>query len=165
MPLRFVSSSRRAVTVGRTLTCLLALVAGLLATAALLLVMGGPVRLALAAPLADTITVTVSIQDTIDAALPGDTVFVPAGTYTESLTLSQAVSLTGELSSTTIIHAVAGQRVLTVTGAAVNSTVVISGLTFTGGDTSGDGGGLSVESNAQPRLENLIIASNNAASG
>ena len=127
----------------RVFTCLLAVGAGLFSAAALLLAVGGPIRPAHAAPLADTIIVTSSIQAALDSALPGDTVFVPAGTYTESLTLSQAVSLTGELSSTTIVYALAGQRVLTVTGASIDSSVVISGLTFTGGDAgSGNGGGI-----------------------
>jgi pectin methylesterase-like acyl-CoA thioesterase len=75
-----------------------------------------------------------SIQACIDAANDGDTILIAAGRYTESLTLSKPVSLTGENRDTTIIHAIAGQRVLTVTGATISTTVVISGLTFTGGE-------------------------------
>lgn len=86
-----------------------------------------------------------SIQAAIDAANDGDTIIVNAGDYTESLTLSKPVSLTGVNSDTTIIHAVAGQRVLTVTGATITNSVVISGLTFTGGYAN-FGGGLLADS-------------------
>ena len=67
-----------------------------------------------------------SIQAAIDAANDGDTIVVNAGDYTESLTLSKPVSLTGVNSDTTIIQP-SGQRVLTVTGATISTSVVISG--------------------------------------
>ena len=110
-----------------------------------------------------------SIQVCIDAAADGDTIVIPAGTYTESLTLSKAVSLTGENRDTTIIHAVTGQRVLTVTGATISNSVVISGLTFTGGNLSGPeycpkqcGGGVFVTDTAYLTIQNVLF-SNNAA--
>jgi predicted outer membrane repeat protein len=81
-----------------------------------------------------------SIQSCIDAANDGDTILIAAGRYTESLTLSKPVSLTGEHRDTTIIHAVEGQRVLTVTGATISNSVVISGLTFTSGKANYGGG-------------------------
>jgi predicted outer membrane repeat protein len=130
-----------------------------------------------------------SIQACIDAALVGDTILIAAGHYTESLTLSKPVSLTGENRDTTIIHAVAGQRVLTVTGASIGTSVVISGLTFTGGNdfavapcptptpmpvnalnnrmrapsidcAVGRGGGILFIAEAHPQLENVIISNN-----
>ena len=81
-----------------------------------------------------------SIQAAIDAATDGDTILINAGDYTESLTLSKPVSLTGVNSDTTIIHAFAGQRVLTVTGATISNSVIISGLMFTDGDATGGQG-------------------------
>jgi hypothetical protein len=64
-----------------------------------------------------TIVCGSSIQACIDGANDGETVVIPAGTYTERLALSKAISLTGVNFATTIIHAIEGQRVLTVTGA------------------------------------------------
>jgi predicted outer membrane repeat protein len=105
-----------------------------------------------------------SIQACIDAAAAGDTVHIPAGTYTESLLLNKAVSLTGINSATTIIQALPDQRVLLVSGSAVDSAVVISGFTVTGGNPSSDGGGgIVIIEGAAPRLENLIITHNQTA--
>ncbi len=74
-----------------------------------------------------------SVQHAIDVANTGDQVLIASGLYTQSTTLYKPVSLTGVSSDTTILHAVAGQRVLTVTGATISNSVVISGMTFTGG--------------------------------
>lgn len=127
-------------------------------------------RPAQAAPLSrrleTNILVTTTIQAAINAAAAGDTVIIPAGIYTESLTLSKAVSLTGVSSATTIIQALANQRVLTVTGAVISNSVVISGLTLTGGRASpGWGGGILVTNNARPLLQSLIVTNNQAGYG
>ena len=159
MPKRDAFPVRIGVVTLRALSCGLSLMLGLLAAGLLLaLTASGPAN---AAPAA-CIVVTTTIQAAIDSAPTGATVCVPAGTYTESLTLDKAVNLTGALSSTTIVRALAGQRVLTVTGISIHNSTVISGLTFTGGNVSGDGGGLHVDADAQPRLENLIISGNKA---
>jgi len=127
-----------------------------------------------AAPSADLIVNPgESIQAAIDAANDGDTIIINAGDYTQSLTLSKPVSLTGVNSDTTIIHAVAGQRVLTVTGATITNSVVISGLTFTGGDVTGGtvpdctacGGGIYVTHAASPRIQNSLMHDNRAIEG
>lgn len=103
-----------------------------------------------------------SIQAAIDAANGGDTIIINAGLYTESLTLSKPVSLTGVNSATTIIHAMAEQRVLTVTGATISNSVVISGLTFTGGEGAEPGGGMLLANSAQPLIRNSAFISNTA---
>src|SRR6185369_14745913 len=71
-----------------------------------------------------------------------------------------------------ILQALADQRVITVTGPAISNSVVISGLTFTGGQLPGAtscpqdcGGGLLLENSAQPLLVNLIITGNSAYDG
>jgi hypothetical protein len=93
----------------------------------------------------------------------GDRILIPAGTYTESLTLDKAVSLIGADADTAIIHAVSNQRVMTVTGAIISNSVVISGLTFAGGNLGMTtfscpddcGGGLLISNRAQPLIHNL----------
>jgi hypothetical protein len=114
--------------------CLLPVLLGAGAALVLLPITRGPARQAYAGTFP---ACGATIQACIDAAQGGDTIFIPAGDYTESLTLSKAVSLTGELSSTTILHALPNTRVLTVTGAAADSSTLISGLTFAGGQALG----------------------------
>jgi parallel beta-helix repeat protein len=90
----------------------------------------------------------------------GDTIRVTACTYTESLTLDKPVSLMGEGADVTIIHALAGQRVMTITGATITNSTVISGFTFTGGNPVADvGGGLLVITSA-PTIRNNYFISN-----
>lgn len=143
--------------------CLLPLALGMGAALVLLGLSGGPARTAYAGTLTFP-GCAASIQGCIDIASPGDTILISAGDYTESLTLSKAVSLTGALSSTTTLHALPNTRVLTLTGAAVDSSVIISGLTFAGGHAVGGGcpvgcgGAILITATAQPLLINLTIS-------
>ncbi|MBI5568238.1 MAG: hypothetical protein HY870_25315, partial [Chloroflexi bacterium] len=120
----------------------------------------------------DQLSPCATVQHAIDVANDGDQVLIASGLYTQSTTLSKPVSLTGVNSDTTILHAVAGQRVLTVTGATISNSVVISGLTFTGGNVAngyscpdGCGGGIAVLDQAQPLLHSIQINGNTAATG
>jgi len=113
-----------------------------------------------------------TVQHAIDVANDGEQVLIASGLYTQSATLSKPVSLTGVNSDTTIIHAVTGQRVLTVTGATINTSVVISGLTFTGGDVRGGyecpaycGSGLMITNTARPLLQNITVFNNQSNRG
>ena len=79
-----------------------------------------------------------TIQAAITAAIPGDTIQVAAGTYTEQLIISKNLTLTGAGSATTIIQAppimtadptFAGPSIVVVNSGA---TVTISGFTSSG---------------------------------
>ena len=74
---------------------------------------------------ADSKTITVpddylSIQDAIDNAVDGDTIFVKRGTYVENPVVDKSVSLVGEDRDATVIDVTAGLKVkrdnVTVTG-------------------------------------------------
>ena len=78
-----------------------------------------------------------TIQEGINAASEGWTVNVAAGTYTESLAIDKALSLTGASSSSvTVTAASPTDSVFTVTA----SDVTISGFTATGTQMSGNQG-------------------------
>jgi len=63
-----------------------------------------------------------TIQEAINAATPGDTIFVRAGTYYENVVVNKTVSLIGEDKTTTIIDGNAMESVFTVTQDHVNIT-------------------------------------------
>jgi len=73
-----------------------------------------------------------TIQAGIDAAAPGAVVAVAAGTYAESVTLSQGVSLWGACADTVTIAAPANTIAVTVQDSA--GTVVVRDLAITGGN-------------------------------
>ncbi len=65
-------------------------------------------------------TAPLSIQDMINAAPDGGTVNIPAGTYSESLTINKNLILRGASMNTTILRpSVTGQGVITVTAGQV----------------------------------------------
>ena len=112
----------------------------------------------------DQATPCATIQHAIDVANDGDRVLIASGLYTQSTTLDKPVSLTGVNSDTTIIHAIAGQRVLTVTGATITNSVVISGLTFMDG-LADKGGGILIQQQALPIIRNSLLYNNRADQG
>lgn len=103
------------------------------------------------------------IQNAIDNATDGATISIPAATFTESITVTKNLTLTGVLSSTTIIQAVTGQRVITVTA---GHNLRIENLTVTGGQAGigNDGGGIYVE-NGNLTVVNSRITNNSAQYG
>ena len=139
---------------------------------ALLLIVAGVFGLLLQthSAAAAEVVVTSTIQTAINAASPGDTVVVPAGTYAENLTLNKAVSLTGAMSNTTILSPASG-KILIVSGASISNGVIISGFTFANGTVTGGscpsfcGGAIFLSTNAQPIIRDSIFTGNGANSG
>ena len=67
-----------------------------------------------------------SIQDAIDAASDGDTIFVYSGTYNENIVVNKTLTLTGENKDNTIINGVASGHVVEIKAYSVN----LSGFTI-----------------------------------
>jgi len=74
-----------------------------------------------------------TIQEAINAANPGDTIEVAAGTYYEHLTISKPVTLKGARARTTIIDGNKTGVVVSITAAASNA--YISGFTIRNGES------------------------------
>jgi predicted outer membrane repeat protein len=102
-----------------------------------------------------------TIQSMIDDAPDGGTVNIAAGTYTESLTVNKTLTLTGASSATTIIQAVSGQRVITVTS---GHNLRLENLTMTGGHPTDAGGGV-YAAGGNLQIVNCRITNNSAEWG
>jgi hypothetical protein len=152
----------------RRLPCLaLAIVAGLLGCATLFAVLGRPppARAAGAGTTHDFPGCGATIQACINTAADGDTIRILTGTYQTTLVLTRPVSLTGVSSAAVILRAPEFQRVLSIGGASISGSVVISGLTMVDGFGGAQGGGIWIGGNASPLLANLVISGSSAQLG
>ena len=109
-----------------------------------------------------------SLREAIEAAISGDTINIPIGTYTltigTQLTIDKDLTLNGAGSGDTVIQAAtssadATSRVLSITG----GTVSISGVTVQNGNTSDNGGGIS--NSGTLTLNNSTVSDNTATDG
>ena len=108
-----------------------------------------------------------SLRQALDSAGNGDTVAVPAGTYTLNsangqLNVSTGVTIDGAGQGSTMIVGPGNDRVMMIAGNA--TTVTISGLTITGGDTtSSGGGGIAAAGPGRVVLDDDTVAHNTVA--
>ena len=103
-----------------------------------------------------------SIQAAIDAASPGDTINVSAGTYSERLTIGESLTISGAGAGQTVIYGSYGGRVVTINNS--SATVTISGVTIEGGelDGSANGAGAGIYNTGSLTLANSTVQSNYA---
>jgi CSLREA domain-containing protein len=107
-----------------------------------------------------------TLRDAIDLSNPGDTIVLPAGTYSLSngdLEVTHNLALTGAGANTTTLNAGGSSRVLAVTN---NATATVSGVTITGGNggglNAGAGGGVYIDSGATLNLSESAVTGNTA---
>ncbi len=117
-----------------------------------------------------------SVQGALDAANPGDSVWVQQGTYLENLSVPDGVALMGGFEGAeteesqrnwqthvTILDGQTADSVIKVAPKADEVTIRISGFTIRNGQAD-KGGGIFI-SNASPHIDNNIIEENNAGQG
>lgn len=74
-----------------------------------------------------------AVQDAIDEASPGDTIFVHSGTYLENVTIDKPISLVGENKSTTVIDGSGSETTIFIDSDWVNvSELTIENELFSG---------------------------------
>lgn len=120
-----------------------------------------PAQRVSAARPAATIPVTTTIQAAINSASDGDTISIPSGTYTESLTIGKSLTLLGTGPGTTIIQAPTSSRVITVTA---DKDLTLKELSVTGGNFSHGGGGIFIQ-NGNLTIQDCWVHDNQGTGG
>lgn len=104
-----------------------------------------------------------TIQAGINAALPGDTVVVAAGTYPESINFNgKAITVRGEKTVLVFIEPPTGPGVQFTSGEGAGSR--LEELTVRGGDNA-LGGGIVIGVNASPRFDSVTVTQCDAVFG
>ena len=94
-----------------------------------------------------------SIQEAIDAANPGDTIFIYSGTYYENIAINKSIILIGDNNHTTIIEGSGAETVVKITGGSVN---IHGFIVRNGGWSSIHFAGISIRSNDCIINKNII---------
>ena len=97
-----------------------------------------------------------TIQSAIDAALPGDTVFVFNGTYNENLVVDRTLTLVGESRDSTWINGGGSGDTIHVTADWVN----ITGFTITNSGGNSDDSGIELDKVLNCRVTNNNVSNN-----
>ncbi|UCG70290.1 MAG: hypothetical protein JSV09_04535, partial [Thermoplasmata archaeon] len=100
-----------------------------------------------------------TIQEAIDAALPGDTVFVydDSSPYNENVIVNKSINLIGEDRNTTVIYGGANGARVRIESNWVN----ISGFTVTGmGPFGGDNSGIYLDYSSHVSIDNVNVSGN-----
>lgn len=104
-----------------------------------------------------------SIQAGVNAIQPGDTIHVPAGDYSEQVSISKSLNLIGAGTETTTID---GSSILGSAFNIVNAPdVTLSGMTITGGNGISTIGGGIVHDGGILNLDHVSITGNNVWAG
>jgi parallel beta-helix repeat protein len=98
-----------------------------------------------------------TIQDGINVAIDGDTVYVYNGTYYENIVVNKKINLTGEDSNITIINGSQTGNVILV----IVDWVNITGFTVMGSGSSSQDSGIGLDSVQNCRVFNNNITGNN----
>ncbi len=106
-----------------------------------------------------------TINGALSKARSGDTILVARGTYNERLTLTQSLVISStDGAGTTIVDGGGNGTVVTLASGSARST--IAGLTIRSGNTSGQGGGVSIASDSSlTLLRDMVLNSSSGDSG
>ena len=96
------------------------------------------------------------IQDLIDNASDGDTIYIPSGIYYENITINKSISLVGEDNTTTIIDGGGEDSVVTI----VSENVTVENFFIQNGGNSEGDAGISIKSNRAKIQFNNIMHNN-----
>jgi len=92
------------------------------------------------------------IQDLIDNASDGDTIYIPSGIYYENIIINKSISLVGEDKNTTVIDGEENGIVVYVSADEVN----ISGFTIQNSGSDWNDAGIELHSNYSIIIKNII---------